>query len=79
MKRFIPCVFALALGLALAAGNTATPQAARAHELAVRSLDDPPPEPVTCPMCGGNAQVHARRLIAIQEHINRVALLATRW
>ena len=42
-------------------------------------VDDPPPEPAECPMCGGNADVHARRLILVQEHTNRVALLATRW
>jgi hypothetical protein len=64
MKRSILCLVLLAVG---------------ADVQAAWRVDDPPPEPVECPMCGGNANVHARRLVVIQEHTDRVALLVTRW
>jgi hypothetical protein len=64
MKRSILCLALLALGFGIAAANR---------------VDDPPPEPVDCPMCGGNANLHAKRLILVQEQVNVVALVATRW
>ena len=77
MKLSILCLVLVALGLSLSASSTATSQAASART-AIR-LDDPPPEPVECPMCGGNATVHMRRMLLIQLRVNRAALLATRW
>jgi hypothetical protein len=65
MKLLIASVALLALGLGLSAEN--------------RVVDDPPPEPVDCPMCAGNAQLHARRLVLIQERVHTIALHALRW
>jgi len=28
--------------------------------------DDPPPEPLDCPLCGGNADVHVRVLFQVE-------------
>lgn len=64
MKLTIVCAALLALGLGLSSANT---------------VDDPPPEPVDCPMCAGNAQMHARRLLLIEERVQDIALVATRW
>jgi hypothetical protein len=77
MKLSILCLVLVALGLSLSASSTATVQTTNAR--AALRVDDPPPEPVECPMCGGNAQVHARRLMVIQERMDIVALAATRW
>jgi len=44
-----------------------------------RSVDDPPPEPVTCPLCGGNAQLHAVRMLGIGDAAAKAATLALRW
>ena len=77
MKLSILCLSLVAFGVGLSAHGAAGAQASPArHALRV---DDPPPEPAECPMCGGNAQVHARRLLVIQERMNIVALAATRW
>jgi hypothetical protein len=76
MKFSILCLALAALGFGLSASH-AGPQSPCAP-CALR-VDDPPPEPVECPMCGGNAQVHARRLLVIQERMDVIALTATRW
>jgi hypothetical protein len=77
MKLSILCLVLVTFGLSLSASNRAPAQAASTR--AALRVDDPPPEPVECPMCGGNAQVHARRLLVISERMNCVALAATRW
>ena len=79
MKRSILCLVVLALGYGVSASNTATVAKTSAPARAACCVDDPPPEPVDCPMCGGNANVHARRLILIQQQMHDVALYATRW
>jgi len=30
-----------------------------------RPVDDPPPEPVTCPLCAGDPMVHVQKTFAI--------------
>ncbi len=79
MKQSILCVAVLALGLSLSAGTGAPVSTTSGVARAACCVDDPPPEPVECPMCGGNATVHARRMLKIQERVNDVALLVTRW
>ena len=79
MKRSILCATVLCLGLASGAVGTAANDRPAAHEHLLCTVDDPPPEPVDCPLCGGNAQVHARRLILIAMQMNRVAAAVTRW
>jgi len=79
MKQAILIPLVIALGLSLYAGTTTIFQTTSNLGCNGCRVDDPPPEPVECPMCGGNAQVHARRLLVIQEHMDCVALLATRW
>jgi hypothetical protein len=79
MKLPIVCVTLLALALGLSAANRAAVPTTCGLARAACCVDDPPPEPVDCPMCAGNAQVHVRRLLLIQQHIDCVALYATRW
>ena len=42
-------------------------------------VDDPVPEPVTCPLCGGDPQVHIRKTFAICETAGELAATALRW
>lgn len=79
MKRSILCLVVCTLGLGLYASSTATVQATSGQAHAACRVDDPPPEPVECPFCGGNAQLHARRLVLVQERMDCVAMYATRW
>ena len=79
MKLSIASVALLALGLGLAAANTSAVPRTCTFARAACCVDEPPPEPVDCPMCAGNAAVHVRRLLAMQERINCIALHATRW
>ena len=54
-----------ALFLALAVGNLL--------------VDDPPPEPPSCPLCGGDANLHASVVIAIELQQAEILLHALRW
>jgi hypothetical protein len=55
------------LGAVFAAGSSSRP------------VDDPPPEPVDCPMCGGNPLVHAQRMLALEAFQGRLLTYALRW
>jgi hypothetical protein len=33
----------------------------------MQAIDDPPPEPLDCPLCAGNANLHFARTLAIVE------------
>jgi len=79
MKFSILCLVVCALGFGLSAGNTVSMQPTNAMAQAACRVDDPPPEPIDCPFCGGNAQLHVRRLTVIEQQIDCVALMATRW
>ena len=79
MKLVVACTALLALGLGLSAANHAAAPTGCGLVCANCCVDDPPPEPLDCPMCAGNGQAHARRLVLIQERINSTALYATRW
>jgi hypothetical protein len=76
MKPSIPrpslAVFASVVLLAAIAGAMApgTPS---------RAIDDPPPEPVDCPMCGGNPELHARRMLMLEAIQGRLLAYALRW
>ena len=69
-NKLLLCASFLALvaGLALASAPGAVPRA-----------DEPPPEPLDCPLCGGNPTVHARSMIEIESVGARVLLYALRW
>lgn len=43
------------------------------------ATDDPPPEPVDCPMCGGDPALHARRVFAVGRVGAGVVVSALRW
>jgi hypothetical protein len=44
-----------------------------------RVIDDPPPEPVTCPLCGGDPALHVARVFAFTDVATRATALALRW
>jgi len=46
---------------------------------ALRGVDDPPPEPVTCPLCAGDPALHARRIFGVAEAASFAAGLTLRW
>lgn len=74
MKR-TSWIAALALLVAvLSLGAVAERAGARA-----RTIDEPPPEPASCPLCGGNPQVHAMRVFAVVDVATRATALALRW
>jgi hypothetical protein len=43
------------------------------------AVDDPPPEPVTCPLCAGDPQVHVRKTFEICTTAAELATVALRW
>jgi hypothetical protein len=71
-------LFLLLAALALSAPTGLTGPTADA--LADRRRgDDPPPEPIDCPFCGGNASLHAARIFAIAEVGGVMAVRVLRW
>jgi len=44
-----------------------------------RTIDDPPPEPVDCPLCGGNVGLHVARTFAIVETGGDLVARILRW
>lgn len=42
-------------------------------------IDDPPPEPANCPLCGGDPLVHAQRTLAYSRIATNLAALTLRW
>ena len=68
-----PRIAALAL---LAVGLLAGSAASR---LSPSLRDDPPPEPVTCPLCGGDPMVHVQKTFAILTTAAELATDALRW
>lgn len=51
------------------------------HESLARVVDDPPPEPMDCPLCGGDPVLHMRRLAQISWLDAQLAfgLIYRRW
>jgi len=45
----------------------------------VTPLDDPPPEPADCPLCGGNPGLHVARTFAILDTGAVLAARVLRW
>jgi hypothetical protein len=41
--------------------------------------DDPPPHPTSCPLCGGDPQVHVQKTFQVGFVAARAAGLALRW
>lgn len=78
MKLCILCA-TLALGVGLKANSSPQVHTQGVAQSLARFVEDPPPEPLSCPLCSGNAQLHARRMLALQLHVDCVALMATRW
>jgi hypothetical protein len=78
MKLCILCA-TLALGVGLSANSSSKASTHGFVRPVARFVDDPRPEPLDCPMCSGDAQLHARRMLALQQHLDCVALMATRW
>jgi hypothetical protein len=43
------------------------------------AVDDPPPEPIDCPLCGGDPAVHARRMFDVVRVGGGVVTHSLRW
>ncbi|MFN0008430.1 MAG: hypothetical protein ACKVXR_11035 [Planctomycetota bacterium] len=43
------------------------------------AVDDPPPEPVDCPLCGGNPGLHVARTFAVLDAGAVLVARAARW
>ena len=66
--------FALVSVGVLAGSAASRPDASR-----LRLVDDPPPEPVTCPLCGGDPMVHVQKTFAICTTAADFMTIALRW
>jgi hypothetical protein len=60
-------------------GTDAVHVAPNAHRVLTPAVDDPPPEPIECPLCGGNPQMHARRMILIEGLQSGFMAAVLRW
>lgn len=56
---------ALVLCVPLCALGVGTGEAPCVHPTPLVVVDDPPPPPFECPLCGGNAELHYKRMATI--------------
>jgi hypothetical protein len=76
--RIAPVASLAALALTIGAGLgalTTTSAPAVAH--VASATDDPPPDPVECPFCGGNPELHRARVVALERFVAGAAQLVT--
>jgi hypothetical protein len=73
--RLIACFAALVLGSL----GSLVPVSIPGSSPGTRTIDDPPPEPIDCPLCGGNPQVHVARTFAIVDTGSDLATCVLRW
>lgn len=79
MKK-IAVLSALVLSCAgIAAAHSILSPEARATHAARPAVDDPPPEPFECPLCGGNPTIHVRRMQLIEGLQADFMIEALRW
>lgn len=45
----------------------------------LKAVDDPPPEPVTCPLCGGDPAVHVQKTFAMLTTAANAATDVLHW
>jgi hypothetical protein len=45
----------------------------------VSAVDDPPPEPMDCPLCGGDPAIHVRRMFGLTRLSGDVVTYSLRW
>jgi len=73
--KLIACFAALVLGSL----GSLVPVSSPGSSPVSRTIDDPPPEPIDCPLCGGNPQVHVARTFAIVDTGSDLATRVLRW
>jgi hypothetical protein len=79
MKKIAVLSALVALSATVAAGHLALGAQANGARVTTPAVDDPPPEPMDCPLCGGNPQLHTRRMLVIETLQGRFLLSALRW
>jgi hypothetical protein len=79
MKKIAVLSALFLLSVSVAAGRLSLPSHG-SHSSAPRpAVDDPPPDPSDCPLCGGNPTLHARRMLVIETLQAEFTAEALRW
>jgi len=73
MKPLLFCTAALAL--AASVGAVALQSVPSSTPSAITRVDEPPPEPIDCPFCGGDGTLHVRRMRVIERQAVAAVLL----
>lgn len=79
MKKIAVLSALVLLSAGVAAGRFTPARVAGEARSALPAVDDPPPEPIDCPLCGGNPTVHARRMLVIETLQAQFIAAALRW
>jgi hypothetical protein len=79
MKKIALLSLLVLASASVAAARIALPSQANGEHRATPTVDDPPPEPFECPLCGGNPVLHARRMQVIESLQADFAAAALRW
>jgi hypothetical protein len=78
MKKIALLSAVVLLSVAVDAGRL-SPAAAGSQRAVAPTVDDPPPDPAECPLCGGNPMLHARRMLVIESLQSGFLGAALRW
>jgi hypothetical protein len=73
MKPLLFCTAALAL--AASVGAVALQAVPNEAPRSATRIDEPPPEPIDCPFCGGDGMLHVRRMRVIERQAIIAALV----
>jgi hypothetical protein len=79
MKKIAVLSALVLLSASVAAGRFALTANSSSTQPARPMVDDPPPEPIECPLCGGNPTLHARRMQVIEKLQGEFIAAALRW
>jgi hypothetical protein len=79
MKKFAVLSVLVLTSVSLASGHLALSSVSSSTRSAQAFVDDPPPAPSECPLCGGNTTLHVRRMQVIETLQLDFAGEALRW
>lgn len=80
MKKILLLSTLVALSATVVAGRLEPSRApVTAPIVAPTVAEDPPPEPLDCPFCSGNAALHIKRTFAIEKLVAEITALALSW
>ena len=80
MKKLLALIALCGLSVGvLASRESRLPDPHTWQRLTLAGVDDPPPQPIDCPFCGGNPELHVKRVFWIENTMFTAAANALKF